>query len=203
MSYLASSPITLSGIPLQIKDGGFSVGAITQVDEARPWVSRSKLAAARDDNDTLGFDMVSIIGARTRISYVETDHTVPPNNVVAINDLYKKVMRRNISLSGSTMDAADYSSFYASYVLAQDYWAQRTQLLAQIGDEDIPFSTLTALVVSLDALVKPVLAFVSPLVSGDVTFSEGDGCSFSAYIENIVTDFSFELVFDAALPAVA
>jgi len=204
MSYLTASPITLDGVPLQIKDGGFSVGAISAVDdEAQPWQARASQGALRDDSDKLSFDMVSVTGARTRVSY-STDSPapgVPANNTAALADIYKKTMRRSISISGTTMDAANYATFYGHYVDAQDYWALRAVALAKINDGDIPWSVREAEIVALGNITKPTLAFVSPFLSGPVTFANGGSCSFSAYIENIVSDFSFELIYDTQLPS--
>lgn len=199
MSYLASSPVTLNAIPLQLKDGGFSLSGISVVDEAESWLSRDKLSALRDANDALGFDMTTITGARVRVDYVGTGHAVPVNNEVALDSLYKKVLRRSISISGTTMNAADYTAFYASYVAAQQYWAKRNQYLAQLADSDITYDKVVALAAAYTALVKPVISLASPLVTDSVSFSEGGSCSFTSYIDDIVTDFGFDLVYDIAL----
>lgn len=199
MSYLASSPITLNAVPLQVNEGGFSVSGISQVDEGESWLSREKLASLRDANDALGFDMVTLTGARVRVDYVGTGHTVPANNEAALDTLYKKVLRRSISISGSTMNATDFAAFYNLYIAAQQYWIKRTQLIAQLGDSDITYDKVLALATSYGALVKPVIPLVSPLISDNVSFAEGASCSFTSYIDNIVTDFNFELVLDIAL----
>jgi hypothetical protein len=199
MSYLVSSPVTLNSIPLQVTEGGFSIGALSTVDKTEDWLSRSKLAALRDENDALGFDMVNISGTRMRIDYIGTGHAVPMNNELVLNSLYKKVLRRKIGISGSTMNGADYASFLTANDLAQQYWAKRAQLLAQIADADTPFIKVQALVVEYAALVAPVISLSSPFVTSDVTFDEGDSCSFTSYIDNIVTDFKFNLLYDVAL----
>jgi hypothetical protein len=201
MSYLASSPITLNSIPLQVSDGGFSIGSLTTIDEVEPWLSRSVLAGLRDADDALGFDMVTLTGKRIRVDYVGTGHAVPVNNELALEGLHRKVLRRRISISGSTMDASDYASFLASNDAAQQYWAKRAKLLSQLGDADITYDKVQALATDYLAAntSRPVLAFASPFFTNDVIFAEGDSCSFTSYIENIVTDFKLELIFDVEL----
>ena len=199
MSYLASSPITLNGTPLQVKEGGFNVSGISTIDEAEAWLGRDRLAALRDDNDALGFDMVTLTGARVRVDYVGTGHTVPANNEASLDSLYKKVLRRSINISGTTMNAADYATIYNLYIASQQYWAKRAQYLAQIADSDITYTKVVALAALYGALARPVIALVSPLITGDISFADGGGCTFTSYIDDIVTDFSFDFIFDIAL----
>lgn len=199
MSYLASSPITLNAIPLQVNNDGFSVGNVSLIDEAEAWLSRERLSSLRDANDALGFDMVTVTGARVRVDFVGTGHAVPVNNEAALDSLYKKILRRRIDISGSTMNAADYASFLASYDAAQQYWAKRAQLLAQVADSDITYTKVQEIAAAYAALVKPTVTLVSPFVNSAVSFAEGDSCSFTSYIDNIVTDFKFSVVYDIAL----
>lgn len=199
MSYLTSSPVTLDAVPLQIKDGGFSISGISVVDEAETWLSRDRLASLRDANDALGFDMVTVTGARVRVDYVGTGHAVPVNNEASLDAIYKKVLRRSIGMSGTTMNAADATAFYAAYTAAQQYWAKQAQILAQLADSDITYTKAVTLAAAYAALVRPTINLVSPLVSGAVTFQDGGSCSFSSYVDNIVTDFTFDVFYDIAL----
>jgi len=196
MSYLASSPITLDSKPLQVADKGFSIGALSIVDEAESWKSRSVISALRDEGDALGFDMVTITGARVRVDYVGTGHAVPVNNEAELDRLYRKVLRRNVQISGSSMDAADFAALLASNDTAQQYWSKRARIMAQLGEADLTYTTATALATAYATLTKPTVPLVSPFLTSAVTFAEGDSCSFSSYIDNIVTDFNFDLTLD-------
>ena len=204
MSYLASSPVTLDGVPLQVKEGGFSVGALQTIDDSQPWLSRSKQAALRGDGDALGFDMATVTGARIRIDYTgESPPPVPANNVLNLDALYAKTLRRTINISGTTMDLADFGAFLGLYDTAQQYWAKRLQFLARIADPDIPYSLVdTEVQAYSDHLTTKTdnnINLVSPLFNGPVMFAEGDSCSFSSYIDSLITDFSFSLAYDTAV----
>lgn len=202
MSFLDSSPVTLDGIPLQISEDAFKISAITPVEDKAPWLARERVSTIRGDDDSLGFEMVNLIGQRIRVSYAGSAAiTVPANNDALLDSLYKKVLRTSISVSGSVMNATDFASFRAKYLEAQKYWAKRSQLMEKLAEPDITHTTYQGLITALAALTTTAadMTLTAPLHTGTVLFAEGSSCSFSSFTSDVVSDFAFELVYDTPL----
>ncbi len=197
MAYLSSSPFSLAGVLLQIDPSGVDIGGLQQVDVSEQWLSRSKILAARDADDAKPAEMVSITGARTIISFAPT-HAVPDNDEAALDNLYKKILYRNISLKGLSMDNSDYATMLSVYDAAQLYWLNRQKILDKLSAQDIPYAKQQSLANEYTALVKPSIALVTPLLSCNVIFSQGASCSFSQALENHVTSFSFSVIQEVA-----
>ena len=199
MSLLSSSPFSLMAVLLQINDDGFTVNGMASIDEGENWIARSRLLALRDSGDTTLFETATLSGARILYSYNVDAHVVPVNNDLILDSIYKRVLRKTITLSGSTMDSTDFNSLYTAYITAQNYWARRNQLIAQLADGEITYLKAVDFIADLVALTKPTIALVSPLLTENVTFDEGGSCSFNSYTADIVTGFSFTLSSDTDL----
>jgi len=197
MAYLSSSPFSLAGVLLQIDPSGVNIGGLQQVDVSEQWLSRATILAARDADDAKPFEIVSITGARSVGSFAPT-HDVPVNDEAAIDDLYKKILYRNITLKGSTMDNSDYASILTAYDAAQIYWLSRQKILDKLSAQDIPYSKIQSLASEYSALTKPLISLVTPLLSCNVTFAQGDSCSFAQAFENHVNSFSFSVIQEVA-----
>lgn len=193
MSYLSTSPFSLGGVNLQITPSGMTIGDLRVVNISEGWKARARLLGIRDADDAKSSEVVSITGARTTVSFAPA-HDIPMNNVLALDDLHKKILYRGISFKGSTMDSADYNTLLALYTTAQVYWMNRQILLDKIGNADIPYATFIDLVSQYNALTRPTMAMVTPLISGAVTFSQGASCSFAQAFEDHINDFSLSVI---------
>ncbi len=196
---ISNSPVKLDGVGLQINDSGFSVSGVEVVDWSRPWLTREFIMKLRESDDSLSFEMTNIYGQRIVINYLHMP-TVPMNNDAGLDQVYSKMLRRTVSISGSVLDEGQAARFYAKYIAAQTYWAKRTLLLQRLSDSDITKTKVAALISSLTALDSGAagskLTLVAPLFSGDVLFAEGNSCQLSSFIAGIVTSFSFSFVND-------
>lgn len=194
MSFLSSSPFSLDGVKLQITPSGVSISDLRVVDLGESWYSRAAIIAARDADDAKISEVVSITGARSPVSFAAATHTVPINDEAALDTLYKKILYRNITLRGTTMDNTDYALLLSSYDTAQRYWLARQLILDKLSAQDIPYTKKVTLAGEYNALVKPTMALVTPLLSGTVTFSQGASCSFTQSFEMHVNDFTLSVI---------
>ena len=193
MPFLTASPFNLGSVPLQISPSGMTIGDLRVVDISENWNDRARLLAIRDAEDAKSTEVISITGARTTVSFAPA-HDIPMNNVAALANLHKKILYRNISFKGSTMDSSDYGSLLALYTTAQIYWMNRQILIDKINNADIPFDTFTALITEYVNLTKPLMAMTTPLISGNVTFAQGASCSFTQAFEDHVNDFTLSVI---------
>ena len=191
--------VKLDGVGLQINDSGFSISGTEIVDWAKPWLTRDYLIKLRDDDDSLSFEMTNIYGKRTVINYLQPT-TVPLNNNENLSLIYAKILRKRISLTGQILAESQAADFYTKYSLAQTYWAKRAILLQQLGDSDITKTKVTSLIQALTNLDQQTSTFgltlTAPVFSGEVIFAEGSSCQFNAFVEGIVSSFSFNLIQD-------
>lgn len=196
---ISNSPVKLDGVGLQINDSGFSVSGVEIVDWSRPWLTREFVMKLRESDDSLSFEMSNIYGQRVVINYLHTP-TVPMNNDAVLDQIYSKMLRRTVSISGSVLDESQAGNFYQKYIAAQVYWAKRALILQKLSDSDITKDKVAGLIQNLTTLdssiVNDRLSLSAPLFSGSVLFAEGNSCQLSSFIEGVITSFSFSLVHD-------
>ncbi len=202
--YTSASNVSLDSIPLQVNPGGLVISGIAIIDENQEWLARERIAALRDEADELGFDMINIYGARIHVTFSNTGHAVTMNNDIAAGLMYRKILRKTIAISGSVMSIADFSSLYTTYDLAQQYWAKREILKAQISDNDVSYTQVSALIAALAELETEretvhEKQLVSPFITGPVLFDQGSSLSFNSYVDGVISDYSMTLISDTLI----
>jgi len=187
--------VKLDGIDLQVNTNGVQPHRIVLVDEAQSWLSRDKLAATREDDDSIGFDVTVLSGKRLRVRYgPAVSVTVPQNNNSAIDSLYRKVKKFGYDITGTGMTQADALHFYAAYNAAQTTWALRAKYMAQLADPDITISVRNGLISALQALSFDTMPLIMNGTTYNVFFDEGQSCQFTDWVVTEHTDFRFSLV---------
>lgn len=194
---IRNAKATLNGIDIQVATNGIRPRGITVVDEAQPWLSRTAIAAVRNDDDSLGFDVQMMSGARVRVKYgTEAQVAVPVNDAAALDSLYAKFMHVTYDLNGEGMAYAEALNFYEVFRNTQILWARLALIKTKLADPDIPATTRNALVAEYNAFsfstVNMELIIYGTIY--DVIFAEGQSCQFTDWVVSEHSDFQFTLV---------
>lgn len=194
---IRNAKATLNGIDIQVATGGIKPKSITVVNEARPWLSRSAIAALRNDDDSLGFDVQMMSGARIRVKYgTAAQVAVPANNTAALDNLYVKFMDVTYDLNGEGMKHSDALTFYNKFKDTQALWAKLNLIKIKLADPDIPATTRNSLVTAYNTFdfsdVTMELILYGTIYH--VVFAEGQSCQFTDWVISEHSDFQFTLL---------
>lgn len=189
--------VKLNNIDIQVNTMGVKPLSVSVVDELRPWLSREKIAATRNDDDSLGFDVTTLSGKRIRVKYGTAEQmAVPVNNASALDSLYSKYIHTVYELEGEGMPKSDAFTFYNLYRSTQERWAQLANLRTKLAEPDIPATTRLSLVGSYNAMSFADLTVDLWLYGNtyQVMFAEGQSCNFTDWVIGDYTDFRFTLL---------
>lgn len=194
---IRNAKVKLNGIDIQVNTMGVKPLNVTVVDELRPWLSREKIAATRNDDDSLGFDVVTLSGKRIRVKYGTAEQLpVPINNADALDSLYSKYIHTVYELSGEGMPKSDAFTFYNLYRSTQERWAQLASIRTKLAEPDIPATSRSVLIAQYNALNFTDLTMALWLYGNSYTvmFAEGQSCNFIDWVIGNYTDFNFTLL---------
>lgn len=187
--------VTFNGTDLQVNANGVVAHKIQIMDDYMPWVSRQAIAATREDDDSIGFDITMLTGKRVRVYYGEAAPTaIQQNNNAVLASLYRKVIQTGFDITGTALSLPDASGIFTVYKDHQKLWGKRAQLLTQIQDPDISAGTKENLVSELTGLTWTPVSLNLFGTSYQVIFGEGMTCQFTNWVVGNYTDFSFNLV---------
>lgn len=196
---IRNAKVSLDGIDIQVDTNGVTPYSITTIDDGQSWLSRERISGVRSDDGSIGFDVQTLSGKRVRVSYsTAAAPALPENNLENKDLIYRRFLEYSYQLRGSGMPRYDMQHYYSKYYQAQQFWAKRQLLLAQLNDPDIPKSGRVTLIASLDTVYAGLAALSMPLVmfgnTFQVVFPEGNSCQFSDWVIGDYTDFTFNLI---------
>lgn len=194
---IRNAKATLNGIDIQVNTNGIRPRSIAVVDETRPWLSRDRLAAQRNDDDSLGFDVQMMSGKRVRVKYGTAEEvTVTANNSEALDSIYTKFMNVTYDLTGEGMNYTEALAFYDVFKNTQALWAKLALLKIKLADPDIPAAKRNALVAAYNAFDFSSVT-MDLILYGTVyrvMFAEGQSCQFTDWVIGDFSDFQFTLM---------
>lgn len=192
---IANVKVTLAGIELQVNANGVVAHKLQIQDDGMPFYSRQAIAATRESDDSIGFDITMLTGKRIRIYYGEgTPAPIPQNNEDSLNQIYRKVLLKSFDISGTGLTLPEASTLFTTYKQNQEIWGKRARTLAMLNDPDITKTKRNALISDLEGLTWNTMSLSLMASSYDVIFGEGQTCTFTNWVVSNYTDFSFNLV---------
>lgn len=198
MAEFISAPagITFNG-EVEVGENGAVFAGAEIIDISRPWKTRGRLSTIRNSSDQTSMDITNVYGQRINVRLGVTDYPDIPDTDDDNLDLCQSVRIRYIyTLNCPFMTVSQAQGLYDTFLVHQEYWAERDAVYKQLCDPGLSYSDMEGLAGRFESLLALPggVSFNFIVDGGSGTFAPGDSFSAGSMGIDYITNTAMKIV---------